>query len=80
MKPNPNPWSTHVDRTIPRALAVGWVAALLLLIALPQPAFSEGEDLEGSGIQWVDGWAAGQVQAAKDGKLIFLYFGRHAPR
>jgi hypothetical protein len=59
---------------------VGSIAALLLLGSLASSALAEGEDLEGAGIQWVDGWAAGQAQAAKDGKLIFLYFGRHAPR
>jgi len=69
-----------VDRTTLRALVVGSLAALALLLALPQPALAEGEDLEGGGIQWVDGWAAGQAQAAKDGRLIFLYFGRHTPR
>ena len=69
-----------MDRTILRALAVGSIAALLLLGSLASSALAEGEDLEGAGIQWVDGWAAGQAQAAKDGKLIFLYFGRHAPR
>lgn len=69
-----------MDRQILRALALGSIAALLLLASLPTSALAEGEDLEGGGIQWVDGWAAGQARAAKDGKLIFLYFGRHSPR
>ncbi len=68
-----------MDRSIFRALIWGSIVAVLLVAAPMTSTFAEGEDLEGGGIQWVDGWEAGKAEAAKAGKLIFLYFGRHTP-
>jgi hypothetical protein len=79
-----SPRRTYVDRLHIRALALRTLVASSLLlsclfIANPTPAFAEDEDLEGGGIEWVDGWEAGKAAAAKSGKLIFLYFGRKSP-
>ena len=68
-----------MDRSIFRALIWGSIVAVLLVAAPLTSTFAEGDDLEEGGIQWVDGWAAGKAEAAKSGKLIFLYFGRHTP-
>lgn len=66
-----------------RALVPGLIIAALVLSAGVNAAHAEDEKPdaeEAKGIAWVDGWAAGQAKAKEDGKLIFLYFGRHAPR
>lgn len=66
-----------------RALFLGLIVAGLALSPWSDPAFAEDEQPdapEAEGIAWVDGWEAGQAKAREAGKLIFLYFGRHAPR
>jgi len=75
-----------VHRIIFRALTLGSIVAALAL-AGPGRAFAEdekpaedGKGPEAAGIVWVKGWEAGRAQAQKDGKLIFLYFGRHSPQ
>lgn len=35
---------------------------------------------EPQGIQWIEGFKAGTEVAKKDGRLIFLYFGRNVPQ
>lgn len=75
-----------MDRRINwRALYLGTLAALFLIAAAPlvhadDEKADDGAAEEPAGIQWIEGWKAGREQAAKDGKLIFLYFGRNAPR
>ena len=68
-----------MHRTLPRAAVLGLLVASLAFAA-SGVAFAEGEDAPAADtIQWVEGWEAGKAQAAKDGKLIFLYFGRKSP-
>jgi len=63
-----------------RALALGSIVVALLLSSGTQAAMADDDaGPEAASIEWVDGWAAGQAQAKKDGQLIFLYFGRHTP-
>ena len=70
-----------MERTFLRALALGSIVGALLLGSGTRAAMAEDEEApEATGIEWVDGWETGKAQAKKDGKLIFLYFGRHAPR
>lgn len=75
-----------MDRFFLRALLPGFlVAALALGAVLPanaddEPSAESSEEEAPAGIQWIDGWAAGRERATKDGRLIFLYFGRHTPR
>ena len=61
-----------------------WLLANLLGLALSFHALpaaqAEGDGPEAEGIQWHTSWQEGRTAAAKDGKLIFVYFGRHAPR
>ena len=65
---------------------MGSIAAGLLLggsLGVPsRTAVADDEDAapESEGIEWVDGWEAGRARAKKDGKLMFVYFGRHSPR
>ncbi len=61
------------------ALFFGLTAAGLLLGTGVASADDKPAE-EAKGIVWVDGWAAGQAKAKEAGKLIFLYFGRHAPQ
>ncbi len=75
-----------MHRLIFRALILGSIVAALALAAPGRPALAEDEPAsedgagpEAAGITWVKGWEAGRAQAAKDGKLIFLYFGRKSP-
>ena len=69
-----------MERTFLRALALGSIVGALLLSSGTQAAMAEDDEgPEAAGIEWVDGWDAGKAQAKKDGKLIFLYFGRHTP-
>ncbi|MDA1193672.1 MAG: hypothetical protein O2894_00655 [Planctomycetota bacterium] len=68
-----------MDRFPFRALLTASLAAALLCVAAAPLALAEGEDLEGAGIQWIDGWAAGQAKATEGGKLCFVYFGRKTP-
>lgn len=73
-----------MHRFMPTALLLGLIAGALLwgpgLAILQAEDEAPEEAPEAQGIQWVEGWAAGSAQAAKDGRLIFLYFGRHSPR
>lgn len=69
-----------------RALMLGSIVTALALAAPGQAAFAEDDPAAGdgagpdaAGIVWVKGWEAGRAQAEKDGKLIFLYFGRKSP-
>lgn len=64
-----------------RALAMGLLLALPCVGMDPSPACAEDEPTAAGprGTAWVDGWAAGAAQAKSQGKLIFLYFGRHTP-
>lgn len=76
-----------MHRFILRALLMGLIAGALvmgpgpaaLVFADDEPP-TEGDAEAPEGIQWVEGWAAGSAQARKDGRLIFLYFGRTSPR
>ena len=72
-----------MQRFIQQALFVGLILGALVWAAGPAPLYAEDEapdeGAESKGIQWVEGWEAGKAQAAKDGKLIFLYFGRKSP-
>ena len=70
-----------MQQTFLRALALSSIVGALLLGSGTRAAMAEDDEgPEATGIEWVEGWEAGQAQAKKDGKLIFLYFGRHAPR
>ena len=52
----------------------------LIAVAEDEPAAEgDGKGPDAAGIVWVNGWEAVRAQAAKDGKLIFLYFGRKSP-
>lgn len=75
-----------MHQTIFRALILGSIVAALAFTAPGLPAFAEddpasedGSGPEAAGINWVKGWETGRAQAEKDGKLIFLYFGRKSP-
>ena len=79
-----------MQRFIFRALMLGSFVAALACAGLGGQAFAEdekpaeqpaddGKGPEAAGIVWVHGWEAGRTQAQKDGKLIFLYFGRKSP-
>lgn len=65
-----------------RALFLGLIVVGLTLSIGAGAARAEDEPdvAEAKGIAWVDGWTAGQAKAKEVGKLVFLYFGRHAPR
>ncbi|MDJ0522168.1 MAG: hypothetical protein QNJ90_08860 [Planctomycetota bacterium] len=75
-----------MHHSIFRALILGSIIAALALAAPGRPAQAEDEPAAGdgagpepAGITWVNGWEAGREQAKKDGRLIFLYFGRKSP-
>ena len=76
-----------MHRLVLRALLVGSIVTALAFAAPGRPALAEDEPAaegdgsgpEAAGIVWVKGWEAGRAQAKKDGKLIFLYFGRKSP-
>ena len=68
-----------------QALMLGLIAGALLWgpgldVLQAEDEAPEEAPAEAEGIQWVKGWAAGQAQAKKDGRLIFLYFGRYTPK
>ena len=73
-------------RTMLRALFVGSIAVFLMFGSGTDLAFADDEKAEEErakepqGIQFVKGWEAGKAQAKKDGRLIFLYFGRYTPQ
>lgn len=73
-----------MDRTTLRALLTGSIVAGLLLGGVlglsPRTAQAEDDAPEAETIEWVEGWEAGKARAEKDGKLMFVYFGRHTPR
>jgi len=58
-----------------------WGGTLLALGAAgpARTAAADDDAPEAEGIEWIDGWAAGRARAEKDGKLLFVYFGRHSP-
>jgi hypothetical protein len=79
-----------VQRLTFRALLLGSIVAALAFAGFGVQAFADddgpdekpaadGAGPEPAGIVWVQGWEAGRAQAQKDGKLIFLYFGRKSP-
>ncbi len=77
-----------MHRPMLRALKLGAIVAGLMLATPAAPVLAEdgpgpAEDGPGpaaTGIAWVKGWEAGRAQAKKDGKLMFVYFGRYSPK
>lgn len=72
----------HVLRSLARPLrllprTLGWAALGLAFLA--GPALAEDGESAPQTIQWVEGWEAGRKQAAQDGRIVFLYFGRKSP-
>ena len=61
------------------ALVAGAVVSGTAAFA-PRLAGADDEAPRGEGIEWASGLAAGQARAEKESKLLFVYFGRHAPR
>ena len=62
-----------------RPLLAALLGLALSFHALPA-AQADGDGPEAEGIQWHTSWKDGREAAARDGKLVFVYFGRHAPR
>jgi hypothetical protein len=62
------------------SLALLGAALLAPTVRADDAPGSERAGPEPEGIQWATSLAEGRAAAARDGKLLFLYFGRHSPR